>query len=64
MIVYEWTCGHKASSVCAECHNILVKRASELAAENERLIDRLQSLNIQLHSMIELDETLHNHGRK
>lgn len=33
----EWTCGHIAGSVCAECHRILAAKAHELAEENIRL---------------------------
>jgi hypothetical protein len=37
----EWTCGHIAGAVCAECHRILAQRANELAVENIRLRDRV-----------------------
>jgi hypothetical protein len=30
----EWTCGHHASAMCAECYRILAQRANELAEEN------------------------------
>jgi hypothetical protein len=37
----EWTCGHTAGMVCAECHQILARKATELAAENMRLCELL-----------------------
>jgi hypothetical protein len=37
----EWTCGHVAGAVCAECHRILIQRANELAEENLRLRERV-----------------------
>lgn len=33
----EWTCGHVAGSVCAECHRQLIVKANALAAENMEL---------------------------
>ena len=38
----EWTCGHFAGAVCAECYRILAARAHELAEENLRLRDALK----------------------
>jgi hypothetical protein len=33
----EWSCGHVAGSVCAECFRLLAAKAHELAEENIRL---------------------------
>jgi Zn ribbon nucleic-acid-binding protein len=33
----EWTCGHIAGAVCAECYRQLAQKAHELAEENIRL---------------------------
>ena len=38
--VSEWTCGHEASAVCAECHRELTAKSNRLAAENMLLIDK------------------------
>lgn len=37
----EWTCGHVAGAVCAECYRILAAKANELAEENIRLREEL-----------------------
>jgi len=37
----EWTCGHVAGAMCAECYRLLAQRANALAEENERLRDEL-----------------------
>jgi DNA-binding transcriptional regulator PaaX len=37
----EWTCGHVAGAMCAECYRILAERAHELAEENQRLRDNI-----------------------
>lgn len=34
MKIEEWTCGHVASAMCAECYRLLAARANELAEEN------------------------------
>lgn len=38
----EWTCGHVGGAVCAECYRLLLARANELAAENERMRESLE----------------------
>lgn len=35
----EWTCGHIATSTCAECQKILTQKLNELQAEVDRLLD-------------------------
>jgi hypothetical protein len=40
--IYDWTCGHTSSAVCAECHQQLIRKANGLAAEAERLRELLQ----------------------
>jgi hypothetical protein len=48
----EWSCGHVAGSMCAECYSELAGKANKLAAENillREIIDRL-------HQIIELVE--------
>jgi len=37
----EWTCGHVAGAVCAECYRLLAQKAHELAEENQRLRDEI-----------------------
>ena len=37
----EWSCGHVAGAVCAECYRQLAQRANELAEENQRLRDEI-----------------------
>jgi hypothetical protein len=37
----EWSCGHHAGAVCAECYRQLAWRAHELAEENFRLREEL-----------------------
>jgi len=37
MMEIEWTCGHVAGSVCAECHLMLIRKANDLARENMAL---------------------------
>ena len=32
-----WSCGHIAGSMCMQCHEELIHRANELAAEIEKL---------------------------
>jgi len=41
---YEWTCGHVAGAVCAECYHILARCAHELAEENFALRERIDEL--------------------
>jgi len=40
----EWTCGHVAGAVCAECFQELARRANQLAEENMRLTLELEEL--------------------
>jgi len=40
----EWTCGHVAGAVCAECFQELARRANQLAEENMRLHLELEEL--------------------
>jgi len=35
----QWTCGHVAGAMCAECYRLLAQKAHELAEENSRLRD-------------------------
>jgi hypothetical protein len=37
----EWTCGHVAGAVCAECYRQLAAKAHALAEENRRLRDEI-----------------------
>jgi len=41
----QWTCGHVAGAVCAECYRLLAQKAHELAEENQRLRDELDLVN-------------------
>jgi|SRR5262245_9959494 len=36
----EWTCGHVAGSMCAECYRLLAERANQLAREHMELLER------------------------
>ena len=38
----EWTCGHVAGSMCAECYRILAQVAHGIAEENRELRDELK----------------------
>ena len=40
----EWTCGHVAGAVCAQCYRELANAAHQLAEENERLRDEIAEL--------------------
>ena len=40
----EWTCGHTASAMCAECYRLLARRAHKLADDNERLREQIEEL--------------------
>jgi len=42
----EWSCGHVAGAVCAECWRLLAQRAHELAEENQRLRDMIEDAKI------------------
>jgi len=39
----KWTCGHVGGAMCAECYRILAWRAHELAEENLRLHQELET---------------------
>ncbi len=41
---WQWTCGHVAGAMCAECYRELARRAHELSEENDRLRERLQEI--------------------
>jgi hypothetical protein len=46
---WDWTCGHHAGAMCAECWRELAAKAIELAEENLRLraeLDRLGRLKM------------------
>ena len=38
----EWTCGHVAGAMCAECYHNLAQRAHELTVENFLLREALR----------------------
>jgi len=40
--VAEWTCGHTAGAVCAECYRLLAQRANQLAEEHMRTLEALE----------------------
>jgi len=42
----EWTCGHVGGAMCAECYRILAAKAHELAEDNLRLREEVESLKI------------------
>ena len=44
----EWTCGHVAGAVCAECHRSLCVTMNYLAAECDRLTDENLRLRHEL----------------
>jgi hypothetical protein len=44
--VWEWSCGHSAASICAECYRELAAEAHRLAEENLALRDRVAELEI------------------
>jgi len=44
----EWTCGHVAGAVCAQCYRELANAAHQLAEENERLHERLRDTIAEL----------------
>jgi transcription elongation factor Elf1 len=44
----DWTCGHTAGAVCAECYRLLAVKATELQAEVDRLHDLVMDLGNQL----------------
>lgn len=48
----EWTCGHVATAVCADCYKILVQRANELQAECDRLMDLVQQYEIRFSRLV------------
>jgi len=52
----DWTCGHRAGSMCAECYRELAQNANKLAAEVTRLREQkqeLQARNVELEAMVQ-----------
>ena len=43
-----WTCGHVSGAVCAECYRKLAQKATELAAEVQRLRDLIDEYESRL----------------
>jgi hypothetical protein len=39
--ISEWSCGHTAGAVCAECYRRLANKANELAEEVQALRDQV-----------------------
>jgi septal ring factor EnvC (AmiA/AmiB activator) len=50
---WDWTCGHKAGAMCAQCYRELAHRANELAADNERLRQRIDDQNQEIKELRE-----------
>jgi hypothetical protein len=44
-LIAEWTCGHLAGSMCAECFRELAMKAGELAEEGRLLREGVADLN-------------------
>jgi hypothetical protein len=44
MAKVEWSCGHVADEVCAECFRLLAAKAHELQMEVDRLSDQVDDM--------------------
>lgn len=49
----EWTCGHMATSVCAECHKNLIAKMNDLVQDLDRLQDLMAQYEIKLSMLAE-----------
>jgi outer membrane murein-binding lipoprotein Lpp len=49
MSAAEWSCGHVAGSMCAECYRELAAKAHELAEDNDSLRDQLAETKADLN---------------
>jgi hypothetical protein len=49
----QWSCGHIATSVCAECQKILIQKLNSLTAEVDRLEDLVAQYEIIISNRAE-----------
>ena len=51
--ISEWSCGHVAGSVCAECYRQLPAKAHALAEEVQRLRDAIDEHAAEIRAALE-----------
>jgi heterodisulfide reductase subunit B len=57
----EWTCGHVAGGMCAECYRVLAAKAHELVEQNDQMRDRINDAlkHLEFHNYSAATRALH-----